>query len=243
MTVKIQLFDGVELPKNPVIVEAFPGKGYVSTIAAGQIINTLEMELIGWIKSDITAGITVIHDGVPLRPIQIYRKDSLILIYSEAVIPFENIREFSTAFKEWFATIEPSRIILLAGVTGSKQESEHTIFSVCNDKDCKKLLDDLSVPHLQEGMVVGVASELMHWCRHHDIPYVSLMAETVITPDPTAAATLLNIINKVLDIKVPTEQLTEVGDAIEAKMTEIMDSIKRGKDGYKQIEADSPMYG
>ncbi|VVB54342.1 PAC2 family protein [uncultured archaeon] len=243
MTATIHLFKGKTVSDKPTVIEAFPGKGYVSTIAAGQIIAALDMELIGFIDSDITAGITVVHDGTPLKPIQIYAKNQFVVIYSEAVIPLDKIPEFSKALEDWLNQIKPKEMILLAGVTGTQSNADHAIFTLCSHNACQTKLDALKVPHLKEGMMIGVSSELLFWCRTNEVPYVSLMVETVYSPDPAAAASLLTILNDILGIKVDTAKLSEVGEEIEKKMKDITEHVKRGRDGYKQMECDSPMYG
>lgn len=72
MTTKVVI--NKSIPENSIIIEAFPSKGFVSTIAANHMIMELGMKPIGYIESDRIPSITIIHDSEPQRPIRIYAK-------------------------------------------------------------------------------------------------------------------------------------------------------------------------
>jgi len=232
-----------ELPENPVIVEAFPSKGFVSTVAASHLISGLKMELVGCVESDLTSGITVIHKGKPMEPIRVYQKDDILLIYSEVIIPMEVISGFSKVLSEWFTQISPRQVILLAGITGVKTDKEHEILAVATDDENKKKLSRLKVNQIEDGIVTGVSSDLLIHCLEEKIPCIALLAETQYAPDPTAAASMLTILNSLLGLDVSVKDLLKAGKKIEEQVKNITDQLRRGKEGYKRMEEYSPMYG
>lgn len=232
-----------DIPKNPVVIEAFPSKGFVSTIVANHMIKELDMEQIGYIESDRTPSITIIHNSKPQRPVRIYSKKNLLLIFSELIAPLEIIPEFSKSLVKWFEEVKPKQLILLAGISGIETEKEHEILGVATDEESKKKLKKLNVSEIEEGMLTGISSELFMYCFERGIPSISLMTETHYIPDPFAAASMLKILNGLLGIDVETENLTETGKQIEKSFREIAEQLKRGKEGYKKMEGLSPMYG
>jgi uncharacterized protein len=232
-----------ELPKNPVVIEAFPSKGFVSTIAAKYMIDELKMEVVGNIRSDKIQSIAVVHNSTPMYPMRIYRKGDLILIFSEVNVPFQYVGEFTDALSRWFLKIKPKEVLLLAGISGKSTDKEHEIFSVSTDADVAKKLKKLKVEVMDEGMLTGLSSDLLLFCVEKEMKVTSLMVETHYTPDPLGSATLLRILSELLDLKIDTKKLVEKGQEVEKMFHEINEQMKKGADDTKQMcESYSPMY-
>jgi len=232
-----------ELPKDPVVIEGFPSMGFVSTIATKYMIDELGMEEIGCVKSDRVQNIAVVHDSTPMHPIRIYGKDSLVLIFSEVSVPLPYVGEFSEVLSNWFGEINPKKVILLAGISGKGTDKEHEIFGIASDSDLDKELKRLNVSKIEEGILTGISSELLLDCMDNKIPTISLMAETRYTPDPLGAASMLEILNDLLNLDIDIKNLIEKGKEIEEKFKEIAEQLKKGKEDHKGIGEHSPMYG
>lgn len=241
MTTKITLTKN--FPKNSIIIEAFPSKGFVSTIAANHMISELKMEQIGRIESDEIPSVTMVHDSKPLRPMRIYAKDNIVIVFAELIVPLDIMPEFSKTLGRWFTKMKPKQVILLAGISGVEIEKEHEILGISTVNSMKKKLEELDVRIIKEGMITGISSDLLLHCTDRGIPTISLMTETEYIPDPLAAASVVKILNGLLNLNVDTKNLTETGKLIEKKFKEIAKQLKRSKDGYKSIEGFSPMYG
>lgn len=245
MTTSIVIKEGTKMPEKPIIVEGFPSKGFVSTIAARYMIDELGMEQIGHITSDKLGSVAVIHSSTPMRPIRIYAKGNLIVIFSEIMIPIHHMGDFTKALTMWLDEVKPSMVVLLAGMSGKETEKAHEIFGISNKEDLATRLADLKVSRVDEGMLTGISSDLLLHCIERDIPSISLMAETKVLPDPLASASMIEILDKVLGLRIDTKKLVEEGKKIECMVKDITEQMKRGSDNYKQIsESYSPqMYG
>lgn len=241
MTTKVVFYR--KPPKNPRVIDAFPSNGFVSTIAAQHMIEELSMELVGCIDSDKTRGTIVIHDSRPIKPIRIYAKDDLVLIYSEVIVPIECMAEFSSVISSWLDTVNPKEVFLLAGVSGAEVCGEHEILGVATTDNLSKELDRLGIKKITDGMITGISADLLMYCMESKIPCVSLVTETHYLPDPLAAATMVKMLNGLLNLKIPTEDLMEAGEKIECQIKQISEQIKRGHEKYKNMEGFSPMYG
>ena len=240
MTTKINIKK--ELPKYPVIIEAFPSKGFVSTIAAKYLIDELDMEIIGNIRSDKIQSIAVVHDSKPMYPMRIYRKDNIVLIFSEVNVPFQHAGEITEALSEWIVGVKPSEVILLAGISGKATEKEHEISGITTDPKIKKKFEKLKVEKMTEGMLTGISSDLLLFCADNSIPVTSLMAETHYTPDPLGSASMLTILNGLLNIKIDTKKLVEKGEEFEKTFHQLTEQMKKGADDTQQMCEYSPMY-
>ena len=243
MTTKIVIHKGKKIPKNAVVIEGFPSKGFVSTIAARYMIDELRMEVIGCIESDKLRSVAVIHDSMPMRPIRIYSDGEIIVIFSEVMIPVPYVQEFSEALTDWLKEINPSKVVLLAGISGRETEKEHDILGIANTSELNKKLKKVNVTMIEEGMLTGISSELLLYCAENNIPSISLMAETEHTPDPMASASMLEILDKLLELGINTKRLINEGKKIEKMFKEVTGQLKRGKESYKGMEEYSPMYG
>jgi uncharacterized protein len=122
-----------KLPENAVLIEAFPSKGYVSTIAANFLVEKLGMQYVGCINSDELGGIIVVHASKPMPPIRIYAKDDIILIISELIIPSQLLSDFSKAIVNLIKKTKPRELILLASMSGIETTGEHEILWITTD--------------------------------------------------------------------------------------------------------------
>jgi uncharacterized protein len=231
------------LPENLTLIEAFPSRGYVSTIAANHMIKTLDMDAVGYIECDKLDAVAVVHDGKPMHPIRIYTKNDLVILFSELIIPMNLVHEFTTALGDWFKTIKPKRAFLLASVSGMEAEKEHEIISVSTDDGVKEKIKKLNLREMDEGVLTGMSSGLMIKCLSLGIPASSLMVETSYIPDVLASASLLKVLCEVLDLKIDVEELIKTGKSIEDKFRDNLEQMKKGQENYKELHQHmSSMY-
>lgn len=240
MTTDICIYRGRKIPRNPIIIEGFPSKGFVSTIAAKYMIDELDMEPIGYIESDKIKSVAVIHNSRPMRPIRLYLRGNVIVILSELMIPMNHLPEFSGAVIRWFRDICPGEVVLLAGISGKNTDKQHEIFGLANTDELNLQLRQLNVNHVEEGMLTGISSDLLLYCVENGIPTISLMTETKNLPDPLAAASMLNIVKKILGLEMDTQRLIDEGKKIETMFNEMSTQFKRGNEGYKETMENYP---
>ena len=240
MTVKVKITG--KLPENPIIIEAFPSRGYVSTLSTNHMIKQLNMDVVGHLECDKLDAIAVVHDSLPIHPIRIYAKDDIVIIFSELIIPFNLTHEFTTALGDWFSEVKPKSTIFLASIPGVDSDKEHEIMGVSTDEAIKKKLMELDVKMMEEGVLTGISSSLILKCMTYDIPATSLMVETTYIPDVLAASALLKILKHLLDVDVDVDQLVKAGETIESKFKTNMDQMKKGHEKYNLMHEQSTMY-
>jgi len=231
-----------KLPEKPVVVEGFPSKGFVSTIAANYMIREMGMKLVGYMDSRETSNVTVIRESTPLRPIRIYTKDNIIMIYSEVMVPFNTIPDIAGAINAWLEKLNPSLVILMAGIMGVEPGKGHEILGVTSKQGLSRLLEGSKVRLIKEGVLTGVSSNILLHCVEKDIPAVALMVETEYSPDAVAAASMIEVLNRLLKVEINSETLLKMGKDIESQFKRIISQMKKGREGYIRME-EGPMYG
>ncbi|MEM4347145.1 MAG: PAC2 family protein [Candidatus Altiarchaeota archaeon] len=242
MTTKIVITG--ELPKEPIVIEGFPSKGFVSTIATRYLIEELDMKVVGHIICDKLRSFAIIHNSEIHYPIRIYAKGNILLIFSEIIIPIRQMHEISDAISKWLSEIKPKEVILLAGISGRFTEKEHEILGIATNKELRDKLRNADVIHVEEGMLSGISSDLILFCSDNKIPAMALIAETEYSPDPMAAVSMLKVMNKILGLDIDTERISREGKEIEEVFKRITEEVKRSKEHHEDMEDLSPpMYG
>ena len=71
-------------PKNPVIIEGFPGFGLVGTIATEFLMKHLDAKPIGCIRMEEVPPVIAIHDSVAIEPMGIFysKKKNLVILHA-----------------------------------------------------------------------------------------------------------------------------------------------------------------
>ncbi|ODS36176.1 MAG: hypothetical protein A7316_02855 [Candidatus Altiarchaeales archaeon WOR_SM1_86-2] len=140
--------------------------------------------------------------------------------------------------------IEPKQVISLAGISGKgvKDDEGHAIFGLSTDDELNKKIEKMGVRVISDGVPGGISAYVLLYCYENNIPSISLMVETRHIPDPLAAVSVLEILNKLLALDMSLKHLIEEGEKIEKSFNALSDELKRGIDRYKKMENYSPMY-
>jgi len=243
MTIEFHLVKRPRL-KNPVLIEGLPGLGLVGTIAASYLVEKLDMKLLGFVKSPQFPPIIAIHNFTPMYPVRLYysTKHNLIVLLSEFVIPMDLVPEFAEALLEFGKKMKVSRIISLGSITIKGEQD--TIYGITTDQVLAKKLLDNDVELIKEGATTGVTAILLAESVFSRLPTTSLLAEAHAEyADPRGAAMVLDVLNKVLDLKVDLVELEKEAKLIESKMKEIIAKSAAIKEKYKHMQEVSSMYG
>ena len=70
----------------------------------------------------------------------------------------------------------------------------------------------------------------------HNIPALSLMVETHNILDHVAAASLLKVLNGVLDLNIETDNLIRDGEQVQEEIKKLSKQLKRERDRYREEE-------
>lgn len=211
-------------PKNPIVVEGFPSIGLVGSIATEFLATKLEMKEIGFFKSSQLPPVAIIKDGIPKAPIRIFSKDNLVVLVSDTAVPPTLTYEIAAAIVSWAKKNGAKKIISLGGIA-REEALPNEVFMVSNQPE-KIQKSGLKPIHL--GFLTGVFSVLMLECLRTKIPTYGFLAPAEPdSPDPKAAAMVLDALATDLKIKVDTTSLAAASAKMERKMKELLDETKK----------------
>jgi uncharacterized protein len=215
-------------PKNPIIIEGFPGLGFVGTIATEYMIEKLNAKSIGYIWSDKMPPIATIHHNQLRKLLEIFYVKSKNLVLMHALSGIKDLEwDIATAVIDVAKQLKAKEIISLEGVGSPFGSPQSRTFYYTNNANSEKKLAKLTGPEkLTEGMIVGVSGAIMMKVPQ-SIPASFIFAETHTNlPDSKAAAQLVTVLDKYVGLKVDPKPLLAEAKNVEAKLKELMQKTK-----------------
>ena len=239
--IKLIIEEGVS-SKNPVILEGFPGIGLVGNIVATQIASELKMKQIGTIESRLFPPITVLYEGIVHASVRIYEdtQNEFIVVLSDILIHPMTAYDIGKAITSWAQSLNARLSIPIAGIATMREQ--RTVFAAATGAEQLNLVKD-KTETLVTGSISGIAGSLMNESYISKLPALCLLGETQgPTPDPRAAARVIDVINDLLKLNISTQKLVEEADQIETELHKLAEQVQ----GAEQVETKGPtqvMYG
>lgn len=217
-------------PKNPVIVEGFPGFGLVGTIASEFLIDHLKTEMIGKVVFEESQPVVAIHENKVVEPFGIFynAKYNIVILH---VISTSSGYEWKLAdiLVELAKELNASEIISLEGVGSSGLKMASEAFYYTNVEKKKKELEIIGLKPLKEGIIMGVTGALM--LKVDGRPICCMFADTASNlPDSKAAAKIIESLDKYLGLNVDPKPLLQQAAKFEDKLKDILGSSQKAQE-------------
>ena len=249
--VKETIFEIVELveqaPGQKHAIVALPDAGLVGTIAGMHLVTELELQLVGYIDSEIMPPVAVVHQRKVRPPIQLFANKDVILVVSEIPIPPEAMRLVANAVLHYLQEVQPKSITALGGSALPPalrtQLKKPEVYAVTTTETEQKRADAHQLKLLDEGIVAGAYAIILLEAQRRQIPVTYLMAQSFLNiPDPGAAAEVVNALAKLVGIPINTKQLVEGAEEVRVRVRDLMNRTSTamqssGKEQEFQIPA------
>ncbi len=196
-------------------------------------MEELKMEEIGHIESKHFPPLAVLYRGVAIHPFRIYNADDLVLFLSDFVVPPNVTYDMTNAIVEWMKKNNSKELITLNSI--AVRQKTNGVAAASNSPEGLKRLGELDLPILPFGNINGLSGTLLTRSIASDIPASCLFAEVLNQyPDPRAAASVVDVLNRMLNIEVNSEPLLKEAEEIESRLKELAQAV--------QGEGESPAY-
>jgi uncharacterized protein len=222
--------------KNPIIFAGFVGAGLVGPLSVGHIIDKLKMEEIGYLRSNHLPPSTVFMQGRLRHPFRLYsNKDGTICaIICEITLRIEGLHDIISTLLEWAEKNGSHEIVILDGVSSTTHDNK--AFCAAEEDLCR-VMEGNNIKMIPQGFITGVAGGLLNECLMRKIQGVTLLVKADDRgPDPLAAATLVDAVNRAYGINIDTSDLRKEKKRIGEDFKELSDKYTQ----HKKI--DSNMY-
>ena len=221
----------IEKPKlkNPVLIEGLPGIGNVGRVATGYLVNELKMKKFAEIYSHHFLPLVILHENseVSLLKCELYyykgKRDLIILTGDTQSISPEGHYEFCHKVIDFVEKFGVKEIITLGGFSERKEIKTPRIIGAVNDKILIKKYSNLKIDFGKEqhiGTIVGTSGLLLGISKLKNIKAMCLMGETLGIPfltDPKAADKVLEVLQKVIGIKINLNKLESTIKKLETR--------------------------
>ncbi|MDP2749815.1 MAG: PAC2 family protein [Nanoarchaeota archaeon] len=233
-------------PKNPIIIEGFPGFGLVGTIATEFLIEHLKTEEIGKVWFEDMPAIIAIHDGKTINPIGIFYNEKYNIVIVHSISSLSGF-EWRTAniIKDIANQLNAKEIICLEGIGTTELPSEEKEVKIediktlyCgNNETSENKLNALGAEKLNESILMGIVPALMLKNQEN---LTCIFAETYSNlPDSKAAAKLVQILDKYLGLDVDYKPLVDMAEKFEIKLKSILEKSQKA---VKEHDEKRPNY-
>lgn len=214
-------------PKNPTIIEGFPGFGFVSTIATEFLIEHLNAKSIGRIESNHIMPIVAMHNSKLIEPLGIFYDATHNILIFHAITNVLGLEwEIADKLAELSNELKAKEFIGLEGIASNSNESRS--FFYANRTKSAELFKKIKLDPLKEGIIMGVTGALLLKVKS---PLSAIFVETHSNlPDSRAAAKIIEVLDKYLNLKVDYKPLLEKAEQFEAKLKTLMEQTNKAKE-------------
>lgn len=220
--------------EDATVIEGSPELGLIGNIVGWLLVEELKMEEIGHIESKHFPPLAVLYRGVAIHPFRIYNADDVVLFLSDFVVPPDVTYDMTNVIVEWMKRNNSKELITLNSIAVPQKINQ--VAAAANSFEGLERLGKLDLPILPFGNVNGISGTLLTRTRASEIPASCLFAEVLNQyPDPRAAASVVDVLNRMLNINVNSEPLLKEAEEIETRLKELAQAV--------QGEGGSQAYG
>jgi uncharacterized protein len=138
------------------------------------------------------------------------------------------------AILEWAEKKGSNEIIVLDGVADSKHDGE-AFFAA--EVDMCRIMEENDIKMIPQGFITGISGGILNECLIRKIRGVTLLVKAdESTPDPVAAATIIEAVNRLYETEIDTTNLKKQKQQLGVELRELSDKYSE----HKKI--DSNMY-
>lgn len=225
--------------KNPICLVGLPGIGNIGRIAIGYMVSMLKAKKFAELYSPYFFPFVMIHNNMvhTLRNEFYYvegkNNDLILLIGDCQTYDPKGHYEVVGSILEFLKGLGCKTVITVGGFGTGRVSEKTNVYGSVSDSEVMKAYKDAGINFDiggQIGTIVGASGLLVGMSKLYGMNGMVLLGETTgfpIVTDPTAAEAILNVIQKMLNIKIDMTKLDE-------RVKAMHDFIKKLEDIQRQ---------
>ncbi len=223
--------------KSPIIFAGFVGAGLVGSIAIECMIKKLQMKEIAYMRSKYLPPSTVFMKGRLRHPFRFYanKEGTVCAIICEITLRMEGLYTIAGTILDWAKEKGSNEIIILDGVASDVHDKKAYCAA---EEDLCRVMADKNINIIPHGFITGIAGGILNECLIREIQGIALLVKAnAIIPDPEAAATIIEAVNRLYEMQIDTTDLKKEKEKIAAELEELSKKYLQSKK-----EESSDMY-
>jgi len=222
--------------KSPIIFAGFVGPGLAGPLSIGFMIEKLKMQEVGYLRSKYLPPSTVFIQGRLRHPFRFYsnKTGTMCAIICEITLKMDGLYNIASTILDWAQKNGTKELVILDGV--ASDEHDNKTFCAAEEDLCR-VMSDKGISMISQGFITGIPGSILNECIIRKIRAITLLVKASHTnPDPLAAATLLEAVNRVYGLAIDTTELRKQKEKIGIEFKELSEKYKE----HRQV--DSGMY-
>lgn len=248
--------------RDPYLIAAWPGMGYVAFGVASYLSKKLEVGLLGEIESsDLFYQTNVLFKDsiveVPRSPdnkfyywVNEAAENDLIIFLGEAQPPAEKCYELANRVLDMAQIFGIKRVYTAAAaLTNIDHTQEPKVFGVANEVDLIKYLKEYGVIPMGEGHISGLNGLLLGVAKERGIRGICLLGELPVyaaqIQSPKSSAAILRILTRMLQVQVDMAEIEELTRQTEGMLNRFIEQLRQGghpmvrQEGVEEVGEES----
>jgi len=157
----------------------------------------------------------------------------IVLFLSDFIVPPNVTYDMANVIVDWMKKNNSKELITFNSMVVPQKNGG--VAGAANSKEALQRLADIDLPILPFGNLGGLSGTLLTKTASKNIPASCLFGQVLNQyPDPRAAASVVNVLNTMLDIQVNADPLIKEAEEIEARLKELAKHV--------QGEPETPIY-
>jgi len=236
--------------ENPILIEGLPGLGLVGKIATRYLVKCLKAEKFAKLYSPHFPYYVLVNKKGNIRLLQAAfyywknpngKNDLMFFTGDSQAQTIEGQYEISNKIIEFAKQQNVKTIITLGGFRKEVETKPKVIAAATDPKLLKKALEANAITSQVGSPIVGTAGLILGLARFKKISALCLLGETRgYLPDPKAAKSVLEVLQKILNINIDLARLDKQiakSEKIAAKIRKIEEErVKRIEKARKEGE-------
>lgn len=228
---------------QPIVFGGFLGPGLIGPVAAGYIIEKLNLHEIAHVKSQHIPPVAVFIGAKLRHPFRIYSDNSgkIVVMLCEMPIDLKGLYEISSVLIDWFERIRAKEVVILEGLGVEGVPRERSAVFVA-DEQKSQFLKSKGIAPMESALISGVGGSILNQCLTHQLTGLSLLSPvSVELPDPGAALTIINAVNAVYGLKIATDELEQSAQRLNEQLRKLADQYSKVSESVQ--DKDKRLYG
>lgn len=213
----------------------FQGIGFVGYIAIKHLVAKLRAEPVGVVETSALPPFVWMEGGRLISPLQLYSFNDLLFLVAEALPPIRDQYGLFRAIADWVVDSRMEEAVLIGGLD-QRFRTDGSSKARCAATEAYVRRGAPILPFIEKGLLItGPLALMLHRFEVRDFPALAILPYAAAErPDPLAAATSVDIINKLYGLDVDCSELIKDAERIEQEVKDLLEKRAAERRGESQ---------